>query len=200
VAFATGKFLTDPFWWLYLFWVPDFLHRRHGLELAQMALPLAAIYVLSGIGSIGGGWLSSRLIQLGWTVNAARKVSMLAFAALVVPIAFAAHAESAWTAALRIGLAAAGHQGFSANLFALTSDMFPERAVGSVVGIGGMAGALSGMMLAQLVGRVLQNTGSYSVLFLVPPLAYVLALGIVHVLCPRLQPLSEYDLSTQEKP
>jgi ACS family hexuronate transporter-like MFS transporter len=193
-AFAAAKFLTDPFWWLYLFWVPDFLYRRHGLALSQMALPLATIYLLSGIGSITGGWLSSRLIHLGWTVNAARKVSMLGFAALVVPIAFAASVESAWTAAILIGLAAAGHQGFSANLFTLTPDLFPEGAVGSVVGIGGMAGAFGGMLLAELVGRVLQHTGSYYILFLAPPFAYLLAVGIIHVLSPRLQPLRAADL------
>jgi ACS family hexuronate transporter-like MFS transporter len=175
-AFAAAKFL------------------RHGLALSQMALPLATIYLLSGIGSITGGWLSSRLIHLGWTVNAARKVSMLAFAALVVPIAFAASVESAWTAAILIGLAAAGHQGFSANLFTLTPDLFPEGAVGSVVGIGGMAGAFGGTLLAELVGRVLQHTGSYYILFLAPPFAYLLAVGIIHVLSPRLQPLRAADL------
>jgi MFS transporter, ACS family, aldohexuronate transporter len=194
VAFAAAKFLTDPFWWLYLFWVPDFLHRRHGLALAQMALPLAAIYVFAGAGSIAGGALSSRLIGRGWTVNAARKVSMATFALLVVPIVFAVNVESPWTAAILIGLATAGHQGFSANLLTLTSDLYPAEAVGSVVGIGGTAGALAGMLLAQLVGRVLQRTGSYYLLFLVPPLAYFVALGIIHVLSPRLEPLATIDL------
>ncbi len=193
-AFSIAKFLTDPFWWLYLFWVPDFLHRRHGLDLAQMALPLATIYVLSGVGSVAGGWLSSHLINLGWTVNAARKVSMGIFAAFVVPIAFAGNVESAWTAALLIGLATAGHQGFSANLFTLTSDLFPERAIGSAVGIGGMAGALSGMLLAEVVGRVLERTGSYHVLFLLPPAGYFLAIGIIQGLSPQLEPLHASDL------
>jgi ACS family hexuronate transporter-like MFS transporter len=194
VAFAAAKFLTDPFWWLYLFWVPDFLHRRHGLALTQMALPLATIYVFAGAGSIAGGALSSRLIGRGWTVNAARKVSMATFALLVVPIVFAANVESPWTAAILIGLATAGHQGFSANLLTLTSDLYPAEAVGSVVGIGGTAGALAGMLLAQLVGRVLQSTGSYYLLFLVPPLAYFIALGIIHALSPRLEPLAVIDL------
>jgi MFS transporter, ACS family, hexuronate transporter len=193
-AFAGAKFLTDPFWWLYLFWVPDFLHRRHGLALAQMALPLAAIYIFAGVGSIAGGALSSRLIHLGWTVNRARKVSMLAFASLVIPIVFAVNVESPWTAAILIGLATAGHQGFSANLLTLTSDLYPAGAVGSVVGIGGMAGALAGMLLAQVVGRVLQSTGSYYVLFLLPPVAYLLAIALIHTLSPRLQPLTANDL------
>jgi ACS family hexuronate transporter-like MFS transporter len=190
-AYAAAKFLTDPFWWLYLFWVPDFLNRRHGLRLSQMALPLATIYLLSGAGSVAGGWLSSRLVRIGWTVNAARKTSMLAFAAFVAPIAFAANVESPWAAAVLVGLAAAGHQGFSANLLTLTPDLFPERAVGSAVGIGGMAGAIGGIVLAQVVGRVLQSTGSYAVVFLAPPLAYLLAIGVIHTLLPRLEPLGE---------
>lgn len=197
-AFVGPKLLTDPFWWLYLFWVPDFLHRKHGLDLGQMALPLATIYVLSGLGSVAGGWLSSRLIRAGWTVNTARKVSMLAFASLVGPIVFAAGVSSPWTAALLIGLATAGHQGFSANLFTLASDLFPAQAVGSVVGIGGMAGAVSGMLLAEVVGRVLQRTGSYYVLFLMPPVAYVLAVGIVHLLSPGLRALVPSDLRSPD--
>jgi ACS family hexuronate transporter-like MFS transporter len=190
-AYAAAKFLTDPFWWLYLFWVPDFLNRRHGLQLSQMALPLAMIYLLSGTGSVAGGWLSSRLIRLGWTVNAARKVAMLAFAGFVAPIAFAANVESPWMAAVFVGLAAAGHQGFSANLLTLTPDLFPECAVGSAVGIGGMAGAVGGIVLAQVVGRVLQSTGSYAAVFLAPPVAYLLAIGVIHALLPRLEPLGE---------
>jgi ACS family hexuronate transporter-like MFS transporter len=198
-AFAAAKALTDPFWWLYLFWVPDFLHRRHGLDLAQMALPLATIYLLSGVGSVGGGWLSSRLIGAGWTVNAARKASMIAFAALVAPIVLAADVRSPWTAAVLIGLATAGHQGFSANLFTLASDLFPARAVGSVVGIGGMAGAISGMLLAELVGGVLSRTGSYQVLFLMPPFAYLLAVGLAHALSPHLRPLGTADLPSLDE-
>lgn len=195
LAYAGAKCLTDPFWWLYLFWVPDFLHRRHGLALSQMAFPLAAIYVLAGVGSIAGGWLSSRLLQRGWSVNAARKVSMLAFAALIVPIVFAVNASSPWTAAILIGLATAGHQGFSANLLTLASDLVPESAVGSVVGIGGMAGALTGMLLAQVVGHVLESTGSYETLFMAPPVAYLLAVALIHALSPGLQPLTATNLA-----
>jgi ACS family hexuronate transporter-like MFS transporter len=198
-AFAAGKLLTDPFWWLYLFWVPDFLHREHGLELGQMAVPLASIYLLSGAGSVAGGWLSSHLLARGFSVNRARKTAMLVFAALVAPIALAARAESPWTAALCIGLATAGHQGFSANLFTLASDLFPERAVGSAVGLGGMAGAVSGVILAEVVGRVLQRSGSYGVLFVLPPLAYVAAIGVIQLLSPRLEPLRSADLPAVER-
>jgi ACS family hexuronate transporter-like MFS transporter len=134
-------------------------------------------------------------MQGGWSLNAARKTSMLAFAALVVPIVFAANVESPWGAAILIGLATAGHQGFSANLLTLPSDLCPPRAVGSVVGIGGMAGAVAGMVLAQVVGRVLQSTGSYHLLFLLPPLAYLFAIGLIHLLLPRMQVLAATGLA-----
>jgi ACS family hexuronate transporter-like MFS transporter len=194
LAFVVAKFLTDPIWWLYLFWVPDFLHRRHGLNLTQIGAPLVTIYLMSDLGSIGGGWLSSRLIRRGFSVNAARKFSMLACALCVVPIVFASSAESVWTAAVLIGLATAGHQGFSANLFTLPSDLFPEKAVGSVVGTGGMAGAIGGIFVAQAAGRVLEATGSYFILFVAAPAAYLLALGVIQVLSPRFKPVDATDL------
>src|SRR5713101_8256104 len=140
--YVAGKFMIDPIWWFYLFWVPDFLQRQHGLALIRIGLPIVVIYVISDVGSVAGGWLSSWLIHRGHTVNAARKIAMLICAVCVVPIIFAYRIEGLWTAVLLIGLAAAAHQGFSANLYTLTSDMFPARAVGSVVGIGGMAGAI----------------------------------------------------------
>src|SRR2546421_9328621 len=139
-AFVMGKFMIDPIWWFYLFWVPDFLQRRHGLALIKIGLPIMVIYLISDVGSVGGGWLSSWLIQRGKSINAARKMAMLVCALCVVPIVFAYRTDNMWEAVLLIGLAAAGHQGFSANLFTLTSDIFPAQAVGSVVGIGGMAG------------------------------------------------------------
>ncbi len=186
-AFALGKFLTDPFWWLYLFWIPDFLQKNHGLELLQVGPPLVAIYFLSDAGSIAGGWLSSKLIQRGLSVNRARKIAMLVCALCVVPIVFAARTHSLWTAVALVGLATAAHQGFSANLFTLTSDMFPARAVGSVVGVGGMAGALGGMLIAQAAGHVLEWTHSYYSLFLAAGAAYLLALALIHLIVPRLE-------------
>jgi MFS transporter, ACS family, hexuronate transporter len=187
-AFAIGKFLTDPIWWLYLFWVPDFLNRNHGLDLKSMGLPLVIIYLVADIGSIGGGWVSSALIRRGWTVNAARKLAMLICALAVVPIMFAANASNLWVAVALVSLAAAAHQGWSANLFTLTSDMFPRRAIGSVVGIGGMAGAIGGMLIALVVGEILQRTGSYLPIFIIAGSAYLVALAVVQVLSPRLQP------------
>src|SRR5882724_3116067 len=187
-AFVVGKFLTDPIWWFYLFWVPGFLQSQHGLALTRIGAPIVVIYLLSDVGSVAAGWLSSSMIKRGSTVNAARKIAMLICAIGVTPVVFAYRVESTWSAVLLIGLAAACHQGFSANLFTLTSDMFPARAVGSVVGIGGMAGAIGGLFIATVVGHVLQWTGSYRVPFLIAGSAYLLALVIIHSLVPRMEP------------
>jgi MFS transporter, ACS family, hexuronate transporter len=187
-AFVAGKFLTDPVWWFYLFWIPGFLQSKHGLALTGLGPPIIAIYLISDVGSVAGGWVSSTLIKRGHTVNVARKIAMLLCAVGVIPVVFAYRVESTWAAVLLIGLAAACHQGFSANLFTLTSDMFPARAVGSVVGIGGMAGAIGGLCIASVVGHVLQWTGSYEVPFLIAGSAYLLALVIIHALVPRMEP------------
>jgi MFS transporter, ACS family, aldohexuronate transporter len=187
-AFAIGKFMTDPIWWVYLFWIPDFLNRNYGINLSRIGPPLVTIYIIADIGSIGGGWLSSALIKRGWSVNAGRKTAMLICALSVVPIIFAAKAANVWTAVLLVGLAAAAHQGWSANIFTTASDMFPRKAVGSVVGLGGMAGAIGGMLIAKLVGYILQATGSYVVVFLIAAFAYLSALAIIHMLVPRLEP------------
>ncbi len=186
-AFAVGKFMTDPIWWLYLFWVPDFLNRNHGLNLLAVGPPLVAIYLIADVGSIGGGWLSSALIKRGWTVNRARKTAMFVSACAVIPIVFASMATSLWTAVLLVALAAAAHQGWSANMFTLASDMFPKQAVGTVVGFGGMAGAFGGMLIAKLTGYLLETTGSYVPVFLIAGSTYLTALLIIHLLAPRLE-------------
>ena len=188
-AFVAGKFMIDPIWWFYLFWIPDFLQRKHGLDLRQIRMPIVVIYLISDAGSVAGGWLSTFLMQRGFSVNASRKIAMLVCALVVVPIVFAYRLDGLWPAVLLIGLAAAAHQGFSCNLFTLPSDMFPARAVGSVVGIGGMAGAVGGMLIAKVVGYVLQWTGSYMIPFLMAGAAYLIALTLIHVLAPRLQPV-----------
>jgi MFS transporter, ACS family, aldohexuronate transporter len=187
-AFAAGKFMTDPIWWFYLFWIPDYLQREHGLHLMQIGLPILVIYVISDAGSIAGGWLSSRLIRRGLSVNASRKCAMLVCALSVLPIAVVYRISGLWPATLVIGLAAAGHQGFSANLFTLASDLFPSRAVASVVGIGGMAGAIGGMLIAEIVGHVLQWTGGYVVPFFMAASAYLVALLFIQLLSPALVP------------
>ena len=187
-AYAAGKFMTDPVWWFYLFWIPDYLQRQHGLHLAQIGLPIMVIYVISDLGSIAGGWISSALIRRSFSVNAARKWAMLICAVGVLPVASVYRVSGLWPAALLIGLAAAAHQGFSANLFTLTSDLFPSRAVASVVGIGGMAGALGGMLIAEIVGHLLQWTGSYMIPFFIAASAYLMALLLIHTLSPKLAP------------
>jgi ACS family hexuronate transporter-like MFS transporter len=186
-GFAIAKFLTDPIWaTIYLFWLPDFFSRTRHLDLKTFGLPLAMIYLCAVIGSVGGGWLSSTLIKRGWTANRARKLTMLICALAVVPIVFATHVGPLWLVVAIIGLAAGAHQGFSANLFTLTSDTFEASAVGSVVGIGQLAGSVGGMIAAPVVGLILYNTGSYVWIFVIPAFAYLLALGVIMVLMPRL--------------
>jgi ACS family hexuronate transporter-like MFS transporter len=187
-AFAAGKFCTDPIWWFFLFWLPKFLNQTYGLTLTGLGLPLVIIYLAADVGSIGGGWLSSTLIKRGWSVNAARKTAMLLCALCVVPIIFAVRASSLWIAVGLIALATAAHQGWSVNLFTLVSDTFPRRAVGSVVGIGGFVGSASGMLIATATGFLLQWTGSYVPIFFVAASAYLVALLLIHLLAPRLEP------------
>jgi len=187
-AFALGKFLTDPVWWLYLFWIPDFLNRLYGLNIKQMGMPIVTIYLITDVGSIGGGWLSSFLIKRGWSINGARKTAMLICAIAVTPIVFAPQVNNLWAAVLLVSLAAAAHQGWSANLFTLVSDMFPRRAVGSVVGFGGMTGAIGGMCLTLVVGEILQRTGSYVGVFIIAGSMYLIGLAVIHLLVPRLTP------------
>ena len=187
-AFILGKFMTDPIWWFYLFWIPDFLQREHGLMLLKIGLPIVVIYVLADGGSIIGGWVSSFLIRHGHTVNVSRKIAMLLCAVSVLPIVFAPRVESTWGAVLLLGLATAAHQGFSANLLTLPSDMFPKPALASVVGLGGMSGAVGGMLMAKVVAYFLQWTGSYAIPFAIAGTAYLAALGVIHCLAPSLTP------------
>ena len=185
-AFVVGKFLTDPIWWFYLYWLPKFLNERYNLDLAHLGPPLIVIYTMSSIGSISGGWLSGAFINRGWSINKGRKTVMLICALLIVPIVFASVVPE-WWAVLLIGVATAAHQGWSANLFTTVSDMFPRRAVGSVVGLGGMAGSVGGMLIATAAGFILQFTGSYVSLFIMAGAAYVIALFIIHLLVPRIE-------------
>ena len=158
------------------------------LNILGASLPLAAVYGLATIGSVAGGWLSGALIKRGRTVNFARKTALLICALCVVPVIFAYHITNMWLVVFIIGLAAAAHQGFSANLFTITSDMFPTRAVGTVTGLGGMAGAIGGLLIAKIVGYVLQQTGSYMVPFFIAGSAYLVALLLIHLLAPKLEP------------
>ena len=186
-AFAIGKFLTDPIWWFYLFWLPGFLFEKFNLSLTSLGLPLVIIYLAADVGSVGGGWLSSALMKRGWTTNAARKTAMLVCALAVVPIVFVSQTSNVWVAVALLSLATAAHQGWSANLFTTTSDMFPRRAVGSVVGIGGMAGAIGGMLIAKAAGYILEWTGNYLILFLIAGSAYLVALVLIQILVPKMK-------------
>jgi len=187
-AYIVGIALTAPVWWFYLYWLPKFLHAQYGLDLSHLGPPLVVIYSMTCFGSIGGGWLSSYLIQRGWSLNAGRKITFLICALCVVPVIFAANASNVWVATLLIGLAASAHQGWAANLFTLVSDLFPKQAVASVVGLGAMFGSLTAMVFAQSTGFILQKTGSYWPLFLSCGFAYLIALVIMHLLVPRMEP------------
>ncbi|MEP6628012.1 MAG: MFS transporter [Ginsengibacter sp.] len=198
-AFAIGKFLTDPVWWFYLFWLPDFLESQYHLTITQIAIPVAVVYMISTVGSIGGGWVPLALIKKGWPVFRARKVSMLIFALLVIPIVFAQVAGDAnmWFAVMIIGLAAAAHQAWSANIFTTVSDMFPKSTTGSVTGIGGMFGGVGGILLTLLVQKNMfvyyRSIGkieiAYYIMFAVCAGAYLLAWVIMQILVPKMKPL-----------
>ena len=188
-AFALGKMLTDPVWWFYLFWLPKFLAAEHGIRGTALIPYLTTVYVISDIGSIVGGYLSSALIKRGWSVNSARKTALGAVAAIVPSVILASQTRSAWTAVLLIGLATACHQAWSANIFTIASDMFPRRAVGTVVGFGGFAGGVGGILIAEFAGRVLNRDPSYYLpMFVVGGTLYAVALAVIHLLAPRLEP------------
>ncbi|RCH56791.1 MFS transporter [Mucilaginibacter hurinus] len=187
-AFFIGKFLTDPIWYFFLTWLPDYFNKAFQLDLKKPTLPLIIIYTATTIGSIGGGYISSYLIKKGWTPVRARKTSMLVFALCVVPIVSARYATDIWQAVALISLAAAAHQAWSANLYTAVSDNFPKTSVSSVIGIGGMAGSLSGAAFPVIVGYVLvQYTDAnkhigYNLIFLFCGMAYLLAWIINHFL------------------
>ena len=189
-AFVVGMTVSSPIWWFYIYWAPDFLNKRYHLGLTESSLPLMIMFLSASGGGVGGGWLSSKLLQRGWTVNAARKIALLVCGLCVVPVLATPLVPNPWIAVTLIGLAAAAHCGFAANLFTLVSDTVPKQAVSSVVGIGGMAGALGGMVFAQLVSRILYFTNNnYVVPFAIASLAYLVGLGIIHLLSPRLEPM-----------
>jgi ACS family hexuronate transporter-like MFS transporter len=187
-AFAIGKFFTDPVWWFYLFWLPKYLQEAFHLSLIEIPLPMIVVYNMSSIGSVFGGWLSSTMLNRGFALNTARKTALLVCALAVLPVLYAPFSQNLWLVVGLIGLATAAHQGWSANLFTLTSDLFPRSAVGSVVGIGGTVGAIGGALVQVAAGYIVQNTHSYLPLFLFCGSAYLVALLVIHLLTPRLAP------------
>jgi ACS family hexuronate transporter-like MFS transporter len=191
-AYVLGRFIIDPVWWTFLFWLPDFFSKRYGVDLKHYGPPLVTIYVMADIGSVLGGWRSSRLIKRGLAVGRARKLAMLACAVCALPVAAAMYAANIWLAVAVIGLACAAHQGFSANLYALPSDLFPRWAAGSIVGLGGLSGALGGMLMSLYAANVLQTIGSYTPIFIFASLAYLVALLVVHLIVPRYAPVTRF--------
>ena len=186
-AFATAKFLTDPVWFLMLFWLPKYFSTTYDVDLKVVLLPMILMYLLSDVGSIAGGWFSSKLIQQGRTPNFARKVTMIIAGLCVLPLLFVTGVSNMWLAVLLIGIALAGHQAFSTNLLSIPPDMFPKRAVGSVIGLGGFAGGIGGMIMAKSTGLVLDATqGNYTIIFAICTTVYFLAVAAIHLLSPRL--------------
>jgi MFS transporter, ACS family, hexuronate transporter len=192
-AFIIAKFLTDPVWWFFLIWLPDFFKKTRGLDIKKSWLHLVSIYAIVTVLSIIGGWLAGHLVRRGWTPNRARKVAMLIFAIAVLPVLLVTQVGD-WAAVVLIGIAGAAHQAWSANLFTTVSDMFPKRAVASVVGIGGMAGSIGGILFPIFSGKLLDRfqasgniTAGYAILFIVCGSAYLVAFGISHVLAPRFE-------------
>ena len=189
-AFMIGKFLTDPLWWFYMSWFPPFLNAHHGLNLTQLGPPLIVIYAMSGVGSILGGWLSCFLINSGASVNLARKVAMFISGVIVVPVIFASHVTGVWSAVVLLGLATAGHQAFSSNLYTLVSDMFPKQACGSVAGLGGFFGYVGATIFMGLTGLIVGKWThqNYTVLFVIAGVGYLVAFMVIQILSPRLTP------------
>ena len=190
-AFAVGKFLTDPVWFLMLFWLPKYFSTTYNVDLKVVLLPMIIMYLLSDVGSIVGGWTSSKLIQQGHSVNFARKVTMLGAGFCVLPLLFVTGLENMWLAVVLIGIALAGHQAFSSTILSIPPDMFPKRAVGSVIGLGGFMGGVGGMIMAKSTGLVLDATGgNYTLIFAACTTVYFLAVLAIHLLSPKLAPVT----------
>ena len=189
-AFAIAKFLTDPVWFLMLFWLPKYFASTYDVDLKIVLLPMIIMYLLSDVGSIVGGWTSSKLIQNGHSVNFARKITMLGAGCCVLPLLFVTDLENMWLAVVLIGIALAGHQAFSSTILSIPPDMFPKRAVGSVIGLGGFMGGVGGMIMAKSTGLVLDATGgNYTLIFAACTTVYFLAVLAVHLLSPKLAPV-----------
>jgi len=197
-AYIVPSAVVSPVWWFYLYWLPKFLGTRYGLDLSHIGRPLVIVYSMAMVGSIGGGWLSSTFLRWGWSVNAARKVALLICVSAVAPVAFITAVDSIWIATVLAGLATMGHQGLSANLYTMVSDLFPKRAVASVVGLGSAAGSAAAIGFSFVVGLVLQHTGSYAMPFVTAGIGYPLVLLFLHLMEPRWEPL-HVELEKQER-
>jgi len=187
-AYAVAKMLPDPVWWFYLFWLPKFLAQNFNIRGTQQIAPLTFVYVMAGLGSLVAGWASSRLVARGYSLNRARKTTYGTIAALMPIVIVAAYTESAWTAVILIGFAVALHQGFSTTVFTMAADLFPAKAVGSVIGLGGALAGVCSILAAEYTGRILQaNPTHYRPMFVIAGTSYLLCLLIVHLLVPKYQ-------------
>jgi len=193
IGICLGRFVTDPIWWFFLYWLPKYLNTEHGINLQAMGVPLIIIYAVSSMGGIGGGWLSSQFIKSGRSIDYARKTSILIVALMVVPIFFLSYFSSLWIAVALISLAAAAHQGWASNIFTVVSDIYPKKVVGSMTGLAGFAGAIGGIIFAPLVGFILDATQSYYIVFAIASCAYLLAWVFLKIFIPRIEPLNEIN-------
>ncbi len=189
IGICLSRFVTDPIWWFFLYWLPKYLSAEHGVDLQAMAAPLIIIYAVSSVGGIGGGWLSSHFMKIGKSVDYARKTSILIVALMVVPIFFLSYFSSLWVAVALISLATAAHQGWASNIFTVVSDIYPKNAVGSVTGLAGFAGAMGGIVFSPLVGFILDATHSYYLVFAIASCAYLLAWLFLKIFIPKIEPL-----------
>lgn len=185
-----SHFVTSWVWWFFLFWTPDFLNKTQGVNIKGMVLPLIVIYSFASVGGIGGGWISGHFIKTGKSIDKARKTSVLLCALIVLPLIFAPLTSKLWVSVLLISLATAGHQGWSANIFTIASDIFPKNAVGTVTGMAIFSGALGGAISAAAIGAILQATGSYFLIFTIAGSAYLLAWLIIKVFIPEIKPVN----------
>lgn len=189
IGICLSRFITDPIWWFFLYWLPKFLNSKYGLDISGIGIPLIIIYTASSFGSIGGGWLSSHFIKKGKSIDFARKTTVLIVGLMVLPIFFASYTSHLWVSVLLISLATSAHQGWGANIFTIVSDIFPKNTVGSVIGLSGFCGAVGGMLFAPAVGLILQATGNYYIVFGIASLAYITAWLILKIFIPRIEPL-----------
>jgi len=189
LAICSTRFISDWVWWFFLFWIPDFLNKMHGVDIKEVVLPLIVIYTVSSIGGIGGGWISSKFITMGKSIDFARKTTILISALIILPVMLVSQTQNLWMAIGLIALAAAGHQGWASNIFTIVSDIYPKKAVGSMVGLSGFAGAVGGALSATFVGLLLESTGSYFLIFLLASTVYLVNWLILKVFIKEIKPI-----------
>ena len=190
IAICSTRFISDWVWWFFLFWIPDFLNKTHGVNIKEVVLPLIVIYAVSSFGGIGGGWLSSKFIKNGKSIDFSRKTAILISAIIIIPVMLVPSITNLWVAVGLISLAAAGHAGWSANIFTIVSDIYPKSAVASMIGLSGFAGAIGGALSAAFVGLLLETTGSYFLIFMVAALVYLVNWLILKVFIKEIKPIT----------